>query len=162
MLNTRCRREKWKKRNKRRSPDVLLCNNQAASEVDVDLNQVTLPCTDYECTVKFYSQMGFRLIVDSPPGYARFETMKGTTFSVHLSQSQDANADFVVYFEVDDVDVVVAQLKEKGLEFEVEPVDQEWLWREAYLRDPYGNRLCIYHAGKNRQFPPWRVKHDSA
>jgi hydroxymethylpyrimidine/phosphomethylpyrimidine kinase len=36
-------------------------------------------------------------------------------------------------------------------------MDQRWLWREAYLRDPAGNVLCIYHAGTNRRFPPWRI-----
>ena len=27
----------------------------------------------------------------------------------------------------------------------------------AYLRDPDGNRLCLYFAGENRVNPPWRV-----
>jgi hydroxymethylpyrimidine/phosphomethylpyrimidine kinase len=61
-------------------------------------------------------------------------------------------------FEVDDVDAVVRDLKSKGLTFEADPIDQEWLWREAYLRDPSGNWLCIYHAGESRRFPAWRVK----
>jgi catechol 2,3-dioxygenase-like lactoylglutathione lyase family enzyme len=127
----------------------------------MDLNQVTLPCNDYESTVKFYRQLGFRLIVDSPPRYARFETEGGTTFSVHTSKSQPTNSDFVVYFEVDNVDSVVGELKKKGLKFENEPIDQDWLWREAYIRDPYGNMLCIYHAGQNRRFPSWRVADDA-
>ena len=38
-----------------------------------------------------------------------------------------------------------------------DPVDQRWLWREAYLRDPAGNLLCLYCAGENRLFPPWRL-----
>ena len=42
--------------------------------------------------------------------------------------------------------------------FDSGPEDQTWLWREAWLRDPDGNRLCLYHAGNNRRFPPWRVK----
>jgi hydroxymethylpyrimidine/phosphomethylpyrimidine kinase len=33
-----------------------------------------------------------------------------------------------------------------------------WLWREARLRDPSGNEICLYHAGANRRFPPWRIK----
>ncbi len=128
----------------------------------VDLNQVTLPCNDYVRTVKFYQQLGFRLIVDSPPGYARFETERGTTFSIHASESQSVNSEFVVYFEVDDVDTVVDHLTGNCLKFESEPIDQEWLWREAYIRDPYGNMLCIYHAGRNRRYPSWRVTDGSA
>ena len=32
-----------------------------------------------------------------------------------------------------------------------------WLWREARLRDPSGNVVCLYHAGDYRRHPPWRV-----
>ncbi len=127
----------------------------------MDLNQVTLPCTDYDETVDFYRLLGFRLIVDSPPRYGRFETGQGTTFSIHAENISGGPQDFVVYFEVEDVDATVEALKDKGLEFESDPVDQEWLWREAHLRDPSGNRVCIYHAGENRRFPPWRVEDKS-
>ncbi len=128
----------------------------------MDLNQITLPCLDYDASVSFYRRLGFRQIVANPPGYARFETASGTTFSVHTVGAAAAHPDPVVYFEVDDVDAAVTGLKNRGIEFEHDPVDQEWLWREAYLRDPAGNRLCIYHAGKNRRHPPWRIQHPPA
>jgi hydroxymethylpyrimidine/phosphomethylpyrimidine kinase len=123
----------------------------------VDLNQVTVPCTDYAGTVRFYQLLGLQLIVDSPPRYARFETEKGTTFSIHAGGMAPSGADMTVYFEVADVDATVARLREKGVTFTGDPVDQEWLWREAYTSDPSGNTICIYHAGENRRFPPWRV-----
>jgi len=63
----------------------------------------------------------------------------------------------VIYFEVDDVDAEFERLKALGVEFETEPADQDWLWREVYFCDPTGNRLCIYHAGENRRFPAWRI-----
>ena len=44
-----------------------------------------------------------------------------------------------------------------GVGFETDPTDQPWLWREAYLRDPDGHRLCLYFAGPNRLDPPWRI-----
>jgi catechol 2,3-dioxygenase-like lactoylglutathione lyase family enzyme len=128
-----------------------------ASERPVELNQVTIPCIAYEASVSFYKTLGFRQIVDSPPRYARFETKNGTTFSVHSAEGP-GNPDYVIYFEVDDVDAVVGQLKSKGLVFDLEPRDQSWLWREAYLHDPAGNRICIYHAGQYRRFPPWRTR----
>ncbi|MGH9764766.1 MAG: VOC family protein, partial [Blastocatellia bacterium] len=62
-----------------------------------------------------------------------------------------------VYFECHDLDQTVRSLKAKGLIFESDPADQEWLWREAYLRDPDGNLICLYYAGENRLNPPWRV-----
>lgn len=124
----------------------------------MDLNQITLPCADYDASVSFYRKLGLRQIVDSPPRYARFETSSGTTFSIHAVDSVSENPNSVVYFEVDDVDATVSRLQDQGIEFRAEPVDQAWLWREAYLQDPAGNTLCIYHAGSNRRFPPWRVE----
>ncbi len=121
----------------------------------MDINQVTVSCRDYQASVSFYRKLGLRQIVDSPPRYARFETQGGATLSIHESEGPIGNT--VVYFEVDDVDATVGDLKRRGLEFESEPVDQRWLWREAYLCDPAGNRLCIYHAGSNRRYPPWRL-----
>ena len=59
-----------------------------------------------------------------------------------------------------DVDATVDELLHQGLVFDAEPVDQPWLWREAHLRDPAGNCLCIYHAGENRRNPPWRMREE--
>ena len=56
---------------------------------------------------------------------------------------------------MDDVDAFVAGL---DLPLTQAPVDQPWLWREARLRDPSGNEICLYHAGENRRFPPWRLE----
>ena len=123
----------------------------------MDLNQVTLPCGNYDETVRFYKQLGLRQIVDSPPRYARFETETGSTLSVHAVASKQSDAGVVIYFEVADVDETVEVLKSRGLEFDSEPRDRDWLWREAYLRDPFGNRICIYHAGDMRRYPPWRI-----
>ena len=122
----------------------------------MDLNQITLPCKDYEASVAFYKLLGFRQIVDSPPRYARFETSSGTTFSLHRNDLFSTPG-VVVYFEVVDVDTKVRELASLGVKFDTDPVDQNWLWREAYLHDPAGNRLCIYKAGRNRRFPPWRI-----
>ena len=124
----------------------------------MDLNQVTVPCSDYDASVAFYKALGLRLIVDSPPRYARFETERGTTFSIHATGAALVNSDVVIYFEVDEVDQTVSHLIEKGLVFDEEPSDRPWLWREACLRDPSGNVICIYHAAENRRYPPWRLE----
>ena len=63
----------------------------------------------------------------------------------------------VIYFECADLDRTVAELRERGIRFYAEPQDQPWLWREAYLKDPDGNVVCLYHAGENRKNPPWRL-----
>ena len=125
------------------------------------LNQVTVAMTDYDGSVAFYQLLGLKLIVASPPRYARFECPEAdgeepTTFS--LSQVDGwVGCDWPeVFFEVDALDDVVARVRAAGVEVS-EPVDQSWLWREAVLRDPAGNRIKLYHPGRNRRFPPWRI-----
>ena len=56
-----------------------------------------------------------------------------------------------------DLDAEYERLRTLGIAFEAPPKDQSWLWREAYLRDPDSNLICLYHAGVNRRFPPWRI-----
>ena len=124
----------------------------------MNLNQVTVPCLDLEASADFYRRLGLRLIVHDPPRYARFECPSGeATLSLHLADRVDSASAPVVYFETEDLDRRVQDLQAAGLVFESEPRDQPWLWREAYIRDPAGNLLCLYHAGANRLFPPWRL-----
>jgi catechol 2,3-dioxygenase-like lactoylglutathione lyase family enzyme len=123
------------------------------------LNQVTMPSTDVARTVEFYKKLGLVLIVDSVPRYARFVCPDGDeTFSIHRVDIVAKGEKPVVYFECDDLDGAVAKLEQLGILFETKPVDQTWLWREAYLRDPDGNQICLFSAGENRLNPPWRIK----
>jgi catechol 2,3-dioxygenase-like lactoylglutathione lyase family enzyme len=123
------------------------------------LNQVTVLALDIEKSTLFYESLGFRLIVKSPH-YRRFEVGDGTdTFSIHEAQTTEgAGHGPHLYFECEDLDHRVAALKDKGILFDTEPTNQTWLWREAWLTDPAGVKLCFYYAGANRRFPPWRVK----
>jgi hydroxymethylpyrimidine/phosphomethylpyrimidine kinase len=41
------------------------------------------------------------------------------------------------------------------MKFETFPEDLPWMWRQAYLKDPAGNRLVLYRAAENRRYPPW-------
>ncbi len=121
----------------------------------MNLNQVTVEVTDIPRARAFYQRLGLELIVSSDH-YARFLCPGGATFSIHRAEAVSP-AGTAVYFECDDLDSRVAALKAGGMVFESDPVDQRWLWREAWLRDPDGNRLCLYFAGENRVDPPWRV-----
>ncbi|MEO6104630.1 MAG: VOC family protein [Pseudoxanthomonas sp.] len=124
----------------------------------MNLNQITLPATDFERSVTFYCNMGFTLIVHSPPRYARFECPQGdSTFSLHAVAGSASSSGVVVYFECSDLDARVEQLLVEGFEFTQLPVDEPWLWREARLADPCGNVICLYRAGLNRKNPPWRM-----
>lgn len=123
----------------------------------MDLNQVTLPALNLIESVDFYTRMGFVLIVSSPH-YARFECPEGdSTFSLHAVESVSPDSGVTVYFEHQALDELCADLSARGFDFEQKPADQPWLWREAILADPAGNRICLYRAGENRRHPPWRL-----
>ena len=125
----------------------------------MNLNQATIYSAKPVETADFFQKLGLRLIVDSLPRYARFECPDGdSTLSVHMTDGENAASNIVLYFECDAIDEKVKRLRACGLEFEQEPTDQSWLWREAYLKDPNGNRICLFYAGENRKNPPWRVK----
>jgi len=124
----------------------------------MQLNQVTVPSTDVARSVEFYKRLGLIQIVESLPKYARFVCPDGdASFSIHRVDSVAEGEKPVVYFECDDLDHTVQELGRRGIEFDSLPVDQPWLWREAYLRDPDGNVICLFFAGENRLNPPWRL-----
>jgi len=97
------------------------------------LNQITLAAKDMAASVLFYEKLGLKRIVDSAPRYVRFEFPddgQGTqaTLSLHTAQT-----DFT-------------------------PTPDSYLWFEADIEDPSGNRIRLFTAGENRRFPPWRIK----
>ena len=120
------------------------------------LNQVTVTVNDIDAACAFYIMLGLKPIVKSPH-YMRFVCPEGdSTFSIHLGDVSSA-AKTTVYFENDALDAKVEQLKADGLTFDRDPADERWLWREARLRDPSGNPICLFQAGTNRLNPPWRL-----
>ena len=127
----------------------------------MDLNQVTVGARDYEESVAFYRLLGLNQIVDAPPRYARFECANGATLSIHADEAAGGHG-CVLYFETEALDERVKALEAAGLSFLSPPTDQPWLWREARLLDPAGNELCLYWAGDNRRYPPWRIATDPA
>ncbi len=126
----------------------------------MNLNQVTVEVTDIARSRDFYQRLGLILIVSSDH-YARFvcpaaQGEVAATVSIHAADRVSPGGTGI-YFECRDLDARVASLKAAGVVFDSGPVDQRWLWREAWLRDPDGNRLCLYLAGDNRVDPPWKV-----
>jgi hydroxymethylpyrimidine/phosphomethylpyrimidine kinase len=116
------------------------------------LNQVTVPADDYAASCAFYATLGLEQIVGTDDAhYARFESSCGATLSV------ESGARPTVFFECEDLDAEVDRLQKAGVRFDQLPTDQDWLWREARLSDPSGNPVCLYQAGENRRYPPWRL-----
>lgn len=123
----------------------------------MNLNQITLPVANMDAAALFYRELGFTQIVDTPH-YARFECPDGdATFSLSLEETPRSGG-AVIYFEHEDLDTWVGRLKEAGVVFDQDPTDQSYLWREATLHDPSGNKIKLYWAGENRLYPPWRVE----
>ncbi|WP_158844294.1 VOC family protein [Algibacter sp. L1A34] len=124
----------------------------------MNLNQITIPSINVEKAVEFYKILGLKLIVDSIPRYVRFECPDGdATFSIHNVEELPKGNGITIYFEDEDLDNWVAKLQQKGVIFSELPNDKPWLWREAHLKDPDGNNLILFDAGKNRKNPAWRI-----
>ncbi|HRH42344.1 MAG TPA: VOC family protein [Pyrinomonadaceae bacterium] len=125
----------------------------------MNLNQVTIYSSKPMESIEFYKKLGLRLIVDSAPRYVRFECPDGnSTLSIHETDNNSISTNIVLYFECENLDDEVKRLKDIGLTFESDPVDQVWLWREAHLKDVDGNQIILFYAGENRKNPPWKVK----
>ena len=124
------------------------------------LNHVTLTVSDLARSADFYARLGFEPIVAASGDYARFRSPEGdATLSLHTADG-DTPGDpptASIHLEVDDVDGSVAELQARGFTCDQPPTDMPYLWREAILHDPDGTPVFVYHAGKNRLDPPWRV-----
>ncbi len=122
----------------------------------MNLNQITLPVKNIKKAVSFYKKLGLELIVNSAH-YARFYCQEGdSTFSLMLDTQNYING-AVIYFECKKLDQRVEELAQKGIVIEQLPRDEPYLWREAVLFDPSGNKIKLYFAGSNRVNPPWRI-----
>lgn len=125
----------------------------------MNLNQVTIYTNKPQETAEFFQTLGLLIIVDSLPRYARLECPDGdSTLSIQDDDTARVSNNVVLYFECEDLDATVSELKSKGLMFDEDPTVRPWLWRQAYLKDPNGNKICLFYAGENRKNPPWRVK----
>ena len=97
----------------------------------MNLNQITVPSIDVDAAIQFYIKLGLKLIVHSPPKYARFECPDGSsTFSIHKVDALPSGEGVYVYFECDNLDEHVENLLQNGIVFDSLPTDQTWLWRE--------------------------------
>jgi len=121
------------------------------------LNHLLLWSGDVARSLDFYTGMLNFVRIEAGEGYARLRAPDGeTTIGLHTApegQRPPWNDGVGLYLEVDDVDGVCRRLAERGVTFDQPPEDMGWGWRHAYLRDPDGHRLSIYHAGEKRFLP---------
>jgi len=123
----------------------------------MNLNQVTLPVKNMDESTDFYRRLGFLQIVDTPH-YARFSCPDdGASFSLSLETELFDGPPLrgaIIYFEHQQLDEWVKEIQQRGIELDQLPTDQSYLWREAILHDPSGNKIKLYWAGENRLNPP--------
>jgi catechol 2,3-dioxygenase-like lactoylglutathione lyase family enzyme len=142
-----------------RAPSSVDAQWRGMENADMRLNQVTVRVTDIHRAFEFYKGLGLLPIVGGLEHYARFASPDGeSTFSIEKLGEGRPHSTTTVYFECDNLDDKVSELKSQGYLFDKDPTEQSWLWREAYLRDPDDNLICLYYAGENRLHPPWRLK----
>jgi len=115
---------------------------------------------DFKASFKFYHEvLGFPVLWGDEEGdYAdldagptdialyKREAMAHAVGADCLSRERNAQSCICLTFGVEDVDAMVNQLKDMGVEFVTEPTDFEgWGIRAAHFRDPDGNLLEINH-----------------
>ena len=121
-------------------------------------NHATLIVSDLDTSRKFYETLGLQVIVLAEPRYARMTFPEAdATLSIEVTGEPVAPSRVQLYFECAELDSLCRALAAKGLVFEQEPKDMDYLWREARLRDPDGHQIRLYSAGDNRLNPPWRI-----
>lgn len=106
--------------------------------------------SDLEQAKRFYVDLlGFKLLDEAPGFYVRVQS-SGSQTTLALHKREPGATNIRLYFESEKLDALCAKLKRSGLRFDKEPEDMPWRWRHAYLRDPDGHEISLYHAGAKR------------
>jgi catechol 2,3-dioxygenase-like lactoylglutathione lyase family enzyme len=96
---------------------------------------------------EFYCEkLGFELLFEAAPRDPAspdvYLAVRRGAAVLHLSPyADDGVTGAAVYFTVEDVDALHAELRKRGAPIHLEPTDRSWGMREMYVRDPDGNSL---------------------
>jgi predicted enzyme related to lactoylglutathione lyase len=117
--------------------------------------EANIPAEDIERAKAFYADK-LGLVPDAEPmqGYLRYRTSGGTFFNVYQTEYAGRAGHTIAQFHVDDVESTVADLKAKGVTFEVygDMPGVEWrgevavmggMGKAAWFKDSEGNILCL-------------------
>jgi predicted enzyme related to lactoylglutathione lyase len=117
--------------------------------------EANIPAGDIERAKAFYAdKLGLTPSGELVPGYLRYETAGGTSFNIYQTEYAGRAGHTIAQIHVTDVEKEVADLKSKGVTFEVydDMPGTEWrgevavmpeLGKAAWFKDSEGNILCI-------------------
>lgn len=114
------------------------------------IGQVAMVVKDLARAVPFYRDtLGMRFIFQAPPGLAFFDCNGVRLMLDGAAEEEFDHPGSILYFKVDDIQAVYADLKGKGVEFRDAPhliakLPDHELWM-AFFRDGEGNTLALMH-----------------
>jgi predicted enzyme related to lactoylglutathione lyase len=117
--------------------------------------EANIPAADIDRARSFYAdKLGLQPASEVVPGYLRYETAGGTTFNIYQTEYAGRAGHTIAQIHVGDVEKEVADLKAKGVAFEVygDMPGTEWrgevavspeMGKAAWFKDSEGNILCL-------------------
>ena len=116
--------------------------------------EANIPAQDIERAKAFYAdKLGLVPAAEAMPGYLRYETAGGTVFNIYQTEYAGQAGHTIAQIHVDDVASEVADLKAKGVTFEVYDMPGvDWqgeiavvpqMGKAAWFTDSEGNILCL-------------------
>jgi len=104
---------------------------------------ITFHVSDFQEAVSFYENVLGLHKRTQWPTYAVFDVC-GIMLSLEPGGERGVKKDAPdIYLQVDDVDEVYRELKDKGVRFLAEPEDTSWGSRTAKFADPDGNMFIL-------------------
>lgn len=105
-------------------------------------SHTTLPAQDLERARAFYAQtLGFTPVLENPGG-SFYEGGEGTRFFVFKSEGRPSGDHTQMGFSVSRIEQVVAELRERGVQFEGDVNDLGAI-KNAFFRDSEGNLVGL-------------------
>ncbi|HZW40769.1 MAG TPA: glyoxalase superfamily protein [Agromyces sp.] len=113
----------------------------------IDSSFPILEVADMEQALAFYRDalggaVRYSFPPEGEPVYVSLTT-GATSMGIGLTESPLPPGNVMLWFNVDDVDRVTAELTEHGAGVLEEPADQSWGERTALITDPFGTRVHL-------------------
>ena len=112
------------------------------------IGQIAIAVSDVKRSISFYQDcLGLSLLFEAPPSLAFFQCGETRLMVTELQGDTRDHHTSVIYYQVDDIQAYVEQIKGKGCVLERDPqmtarMPDHELWI-AFLRDPDDNLLGI-------------------